>query len=178
MAKKILLSFLVVSVLVLGSAAVFEKGLFLSAYQSRLKLKEEEKAIRDTIRLYNKIMTDIYVSDGIPARLNDFPATKQIRHELFKHIGYLREKGLILIYDMADMHVKEIKMSSPLAAEAIVFEEWNYIYRKNPSRELASSIKGLGQGFKYLLSKQDNKWIVVNYVPIEIEIDKKDEFLF
>lgn len=178
MAKRILLSFVILSVFLIGISAVFEKGLFSSFYQSKKKIKEEEKIIRNTLLLYNKILTDIYVSDGIPARLNDFPATKQIRHELFKHIGYLREKGLILIYDMANMHVKEIKISSPTTAEAIVFEEWNYIYQKNPSRELASSIKGLGQGFKYSLNKQDNRWIVVNYVPIEVEIDIKDEFVF
>ena len=129
----------------------------------------EEQSILDAISLYNSIMTDIHVSGGAAKLLNELPATKSMRHLLFRDIGYLQDSGRILVYDLAGMKPVSIKLLSPFAAEAVVFEEWNYLYQRSDDRRPLSDIKGLGRGFRYRLVRQDNRWIVSAWDPVDTE---------
>jgi len=102
-----------------------------------------------------------------------------LRHELYRDLDFLRSHKLLLVYDMAELTFMEIKRPSPLTAEVTTFEEWNYIYQRSPSREIAESIKGMGQGFKYYMQRQRGRWVVVDSVPIKVRPpEKKDEFRF
>ncbi len=177
MIRRIVIVIAALSVLYIGLGFAFEREIFFPGDDGSYE-GEEEAAIKDTVVLYNKILSDIYASGGVPARLNDFPASKQLRHELFRDIGFLRGMDLIMVYDMADIVFMEIKMPSPTVAEAITFEEWNYLYQRSPSREVARSIRGLGQGFKYLLVKQGKGWIIVDYIPLDVEYEREDEFYY
>lgn len=133
----------------------------------------ERPAIMETIALYNKIFTDLYVSDGDPLRLDDFPASKQMRHELYKNIGFLRDNNLWLVYDMADLAFKDVKLTSPRTAEAVTYEEWNYVYWDTRTMRPVHEPKGMGAGFKYLLVKDKSGWIVVDCVPADVEHEQK-----
>ncbi len=134
--------------------------------------------IVNTISFFNKIYTDILVSDGVPAMLNKMPASKQIRHELFRHIGYLREHEYILIMDMADMRITTINSPAANIVEAVVFEEWNYLYQDLGTRSLASSIKGMGQGYRYTLRNSPEGWKIVDFQPEDVEVDPDESFKF
>lgn len=152
--------------------------MFLVFERPYLGLPDEE-VLKETVILYNKIFTDLYSSDGQTARLDDFPASVLLKHELYRDLDFLRARGLLLVYDMASISFVRIKKSFPFGAEVDVFEEWNYIYQKNPSRELASSIEGFGQGFRYFLKKEKKGWIVTDIIPVDIkEPEKKDEVYF
>lgn len=178
MAKRFLISIILLSVIYIAIGFIFDKEVLSTRLNWMLYPHEEDSAIKEAVILYNKIFTDLYVSNGVYLRLDDFPASKQLRHELYRTLGFLRDRNLIQIYDMADLAFKEIKMPSPQTAEVIAYEEWNYLYRKIPSRELAQSIKGIGQGFKYNLIKQKDRWVVVDYTPLDIKHEKKDEFYY
>jgi hypothetical protein len=176
--RRFIVSFFVLSVFYAALLAVFEKDYLYPLYEWRFRPGGEGAAIKETMIVYNLIYTDLYASGGVPARLNDFPASKRLRHELFRDIGFLRNRGLILVYDMADNIFVDVKRPSPSTAEVTEFEEWNYIYQKKPSRIPAIDIKGMGQGFKYFLVREGEKWIVVDYMPVDVKVKKKDEFLF
>ncbi len=130
--------------------------------------ERERAAILGTIHNYNAILTDIYVSGGIPALLNEFPATKSMRHGLFRDIGFIRDSGRVLVNDMADILPVEITITSPSAAEAVVFEEWNYLYQRSADRMPVSPMKGLGQGFRYQLIRQGGAWMISAWDPVEV----------
>lgn len=180
MAKRLIISMIILSMLYIGIGLIFEPAIFL--HQTKWLLggkKKEEGAIKATINLYNQIFTDLYDSDGQTTRLNDFPGSKRLRHELYRDLDFLRARKLLLIYDMADLTFIEIKRPSPITAEVTAFEEWNYIYQKSPSREPAQMIKGMGQGFRYYMQKQKEQWAVVDCRPVNIKPpERKDEFKF
>lgn len=131
--------------------------------------KSDEISVKNTIKYYNKAYTDFYTSDGVKASLHNFPAITQIRHFIFRDIGFLQSLDRILIYDKADMKLISVKFPDRLSAEAIVFEEWNYQYQRRPDRMPVSALKGLGQGFKYFLRYENDQWIIYKVVPYDVD---------
>lgn len=171
-------SFLASSLLYAALGFAFEGGALRDRIQWKMHPQSEDAAIKSAVDLYNEIFTDLYTSDGMVGRLNDFPASKQQSHELYRNLGFLRQRGLVLVYDMASRVFIEIKRTSPAVAEALVFEEWNYLYQKADTRLPAENIKGMGQGFRYILNRWPDKWAVIDYFPEDVEVVKRDEFLF
>jgi len=143
------------------------------------RLAQEESEVLKTIKDYNLILSDFYASGGVPAMLNRFPASKILRHSVFRDLGYLKNSGKILVYDLAELTPVKIEITSPGTAEAVVFEEWNYMYQNLENRKPLSLPKGMGHGFKYRLKRQKGRWIVVGWDPADVkEPQKKDEFYF
>lgn len=178
MIKRILILASLFSVLYVTTGLIFEPKNFSQYKRWLFGRVKEEAFIKETILLYNKIFIDLYASDGQTLRLDDFPASVILKHELYRDLDFLRARSLLLVYDMADLTFVKVK-SSPFWAEVEVFEEWNYIYQKNPSREIVSSIKGFGQGFRYILKRQKTGWLVIDIIPVEMEEpEKKDEFYY
>lgn len=171
--KKIFISTIILSLLYLSGLYLFKKSLILQVLSGT-----ERKTLEDTVILYNKIFIDLYASDGQTLRLDDFPASVVLKHELYRDLDFLRARGLLLVYDMASISFVNIKKTSPFTAEMDVFEEWNYVYQKNPSREIVSPMKGMGQGFRYLLKKQKNRWIVVEILPLDMKEPEKEDIIY
>lgn len=143
------------------------------------RLVQEKAEVLKTIKDYNLILTDFYASGGVPAMLNRFPASKMLRHAVFRDLGYLKNSGKILVYDLAELTPVTIEITSPGTAEAVVFEEWNYMYQNAENRKPLSLPKGMGHGFKYRLKRQKGKWIVIGWDPADVkEPEKKDGFYF
>ncbi|MBI4844494.1 MAG: hypothetical protein HY809_09255 [Nitrospirae bacterium] len=130
--------------------------------------KADETAIKDAVALYDKIMTDIYVTDGNPLRLNDLPAVTRLRHEIFADIGFLRSHDMRIMYDLANLEFTEVKRLNRFSAEATVFEEWNYQYKKLKTGEMISQPKGLGQGFKYVVVRKGDGWVIEEQIAVDI----------
>ncbi len=180
MVKRAFLTTIALSFLYLGTGFMFEPAVFYKQTKEAATNRErEDGAIKNAIILYNKIFTDLYVSNGRVLRLNDFPASKMLRHELFRDLDFLRSRGLLLVYDNADIVFAEIKRPSSFTAEVRTFEEWNYLYRDIQTRENRSAVKGLGQGFEYLMRKQEGEWIVADVRLADVKPpEKKNEFLY
>lgn len=178
--KRFFISFVLFSLLYIVIGLMFERGIFFPhARWLWAGNRDGQEAIKESVVLYNKIYSDLYASDGQMLRLDDFPAVKRLRHELYRDLDFLRERKRLLIYDMANLSFLEIKRPSSLTAEVVTYEEWNYLYQKSLSRELAESIKGTVQGFKHYMRKQEGRWIVVDSVPADIKPpEEKNEFPF
>lgn len=166
--KRLLVSVLLLTLLYVATGVVFEKERLSPKLKPAFTLQEED-TIKAAVHLYNKIYTDLYVSDGIPLRLDDFPASKLLRHELYKNLGFLRDRNALLMYDMASIEFRDIKRLTPDRAETIVFEEWNYQYKNRMTRMPTSRLKGMGKGFRYILFRDSDTWKVMDYSPADIE---------
>ncbi len=143
------------------------------------RLSEKDKGeIINTLRLYNKILTDFYVSDGKPALLNQFPASKLIRHHTFRDIGFLQNSGRIIVYDLAELIPVSIELDSPDRAEAVVLELWNYMYQKRKNRETITLPKGFSRGLRYYLIRRGGQWIIEDYEPVHIKEPEIREFRY
>ena len=157
-------------VVFVGLGLVFDRDLMLRPVQSGTKGQDLEKAkVVEAIHLFNAIATDLYVTGGVPKMLNEIPATTSLRHDLFRDIGYIRDNAQVLIYDMANLTPVSVHLSSPLTAEAVVFEEWNYQYKQKGDLAPVSRLKGLGQGFRYRLRNERGTWIIYAWDPVKVE---------
>lgn len=177
--RNILIAFLIPVIVFLISAFVLDKDMVRYPFVSSAKGMEREKsAVIEAVRMYNKILTDFYSSGGKPALLNEFPATKAIKHGVFRDLGFITTMKRVLVYDMADMMPVDVRITSFNTAQAVVFEEWNYVYQRIEDRMPVSALKGLGQGFRYWLARQGGTWIVTGWTPVEVEEPEDKGFLF
>lgn len=139
----------------------------------------EKKEIVDAIKLYNRAFTDFYASDGVKASLAVIPASTRLRHLIFRDIGYLRLSERILVYDMADMIPISVEISNNrMEAEAIIYEEWNFVYQRRSDRNIVAPVKGMEQGFKYYLRRDNKGWVITNIHPVDIPRPDKGNVLY
>lgn len=163
---RILLSAASVALFLLLLAAVDSRHLrFLIAGATGTGCPEgERKQIELTIKTYNKILADFYASGGNPGLINHFPATKQIKHEIFRDLGYVKSADRVLVYDLATLTPYRITLTGPGRAEAQFFEEWNFMYQ-NLDRTPKTKPLGFGRGFRYHLVKEKGQWLVQDWDP-------------
>ncbi|MFZ2951294.1 MAG: hypothetical protein WA003_17595, partial [Desulfuromonadaceae bacterium] len=127
----------------------------------------------------NNILQDFYASNGGAAMIDNFPAVKSAKHELFRDIGFLRDNKRVLVYDRAETKLLSVRMSDPLTAELLLYEDWNYAYQNITDRKLITRVKGIGHGFRYHLKRDRRGWIVVAWNPEEVKAQpQSDEFYF
>ena len=168
--------------LFLAIGAVADRDIIVYA-KSRLggkdAVRKEKEGVAATITVYNRILSDFYASGGVPALLDKFPATKSVKHGVFRDLGYIKSAEKVLVYDHAATTPVKITFTAPGKAEALVFEEWNFMYQKSADRKPVSRPQGLGRGFRYTLVRDQGGWLVDGWDPVEMaEPDKKKEFLF
>lgn len=174
------LGLLLFVVFYLGVGSLFQKQFFVSLVSQSLGSRGKEiEQLHETIQQYNKVLTDLYVSDGQTMRLNDLPVRTVLKHELYRELDFLRSKDLVLIYDMASLKFVSTRFLSPLSAEVTTYEEWNYVYRQGTERKQAGAVKGLGSGFRYRMIKQQGGWKIADVDPVMISPpEEKNEFKF
>jgi len=142
-------------------------------------LKAEEERIKNTLKLYNACFQDFYASGGLHAKLDEFPAVKPIKHELFRDIGFLTDNQRVMVYDSADQKIQKLTLLAPGKAEVEVLEEWNYLYQKSVDRKPFTKVRGFGQGFRYRLQQVKGRWLVTEWEPFDAkEPVNQNEFYF
>ncbi len=151
----------------LASAAVFAVAAGRSApVAARLRhgapSEADRKAILETLRLFNRVYQDFYASAGGAAMIDVFPASTDVKHHVFRDLGFLRDAQLVLVHDLAELTPVEVRETGADSAEAVLFEEGNYLYQ-HPDRSPAMNEKGLGQGFRYRLRREHGRWIVTHW---------------
>jgi len=177
---RVSLGILLFVMLYIGMGCLFQKQFFVPLVSQLLGSRDKEiKQLHETIQIYNKVFTDLYVSDGQVMRLDDLPVRTVLKHEIYRDLDFVRAKDLVLIYDMASLKFVSTKLLSPFSAEVMVYEEWNYVYRKGPDRKQAGAVKGFGAGFRYHLFKQQGRWKVADVDPVKMAPpEAKDEFTY
>jgi len=137
-------------------------------------LPAERAAIGEAIQLSSKILQDFYASGGRHDLLDQLPYSKALRHGVFRDLGALEQAGLVLVLDQADLVPLSLRRTGPDAAEALVFEEWNYLYQRAADRSPVERPRGLGQGFRYWLARRGASWGVVRWEPEDVPAPPAD----
>jgi hypothetical protein len=125
----------------------------------------EEGEILQALVTFQRLYQDLFATAGGTAMLDDFPATLEAKHLVFTDLGFLREAGLVQVQDLAGATLVDTRRTGPETAEAIVYEEWNYVFRRIADRSVASDLKGMGQGFRYTLRRAGGRWLVAGWEP-------------
>jgi len=142
-------------------------------------VRGEKELIASTVKTYNRILSDFYASGGVPSLLDKFPATRSVKHGVFRDLGYIKSAEKVLVYDHAATTPVRITFTAPGRAEALVFEEWNFMYQSSADRKPVSRPQGLGRGFRYTLVRDRAGWLVDGWDPVDMaEPEKKQEFLY
>lgn len=144
-----------------ATAAVIDPA--LRVRRSAALAPGDDAAIRATLRDYQRIYQDFFASGGVPALLDEFPASKDVKHHVFRDVGFVRDAGLVLVQDLAALDVREVRGTAAGFAEAVTYEEWNHVFQLADDRKPASRIKGLGQGFRYRIRRTGGAWKVTGW---------------
>lgn len=134
----------------------------LLAGRARLSAADDV-AIREAVSTYNRIYEDFYASGGRPNLIDELPATRSVKHRIFRDIGFIRDEGLVQVQDLASATVREVLPVGPGEASALVYEEWNYILQGSVDRAPKSELKGTAQWFRYRLRKESGRWIITGW---------------
>ncbi len=143
-------------------AAVLDRGLLPRSYPTAVS-PGDEPAILGAVNDYQRACQDFYATAGDTALLDAVPASKAVKHEIFRDIGFLRDSKLVLAEDLASLTLLDATMVAPGAAEVRVFEEWNWTLQRAADRKLATEVKGLGQGFRYRVGREGGRWVVASW---------------
>lgn len=167
----------------LACAAVLVAGLAIEGRLSRPGEAEkralagsERAEVLEAVRLFNAIWRDFYATGGIPTMIDAMPASKMMRHGIFRDTGFLLGNERFLVYDLARAVPLEVISKAPGTAEALVYEEWNYVYQERATRTPVSEVKGMGQGFRYELARHDGRWAIQSWAPEDVPAPPAEGF--
>jgi hypothetical protein len=149
-----------------GLTAILDRDLVAQTVTTDTQLSREEIAtLEETVRSFNAVLQDFYATGGNPALIDEMPATKSVKHFIFRDLGYLQQSGLILVYDLASLTVISGRATGHDIAELVVYEEWNYVYQQADDRRPVSQLKGTGLGIRYRLTRLESGWMVADWNP-------------
>lgn len=123
----------------------------------------ERGELEETLDVYHRIYQDFFATGGEPALLNEFPATRGVKHHVFRDLGFLRGAGLVHVHDLATARTVSATATGPDVAEVVVFEEWNTELQNASDRSPAGRFAGLGQAFRYTLVRNGAGWLVASW---------------
>jgi hypothetical protein len=155
-----------------ASARVLDPGLW--PVRPRLSAADDA-AVREAIDIFNRVYEDFYASGGRPAMIDEFPATRAVKHHVFRDIGFIRDAGLVQVQDLAAATIREVSRTGAGEATALVYEEWNYMLQRSEDRAPKSELKGEGQGFRYRLRKERGRWVIADWEVVELAAPPRKE---
>ncbi len=143
----------------------------LLAYKiDKIKLQEEEiisfydlkerKKIEKNLEFYYKIIMDFYATGGDPQLINEMPATKLVKHEIFKDIGMLWQNGYFMVLDLVEVKIKEFKFLSLEEAILKTKEIWNFQYQEIEGRKPIGEVRSFEAKRKYFFIKDKEVWFI------------------
>jgi len=169
---------LVYLVLAATLTAVFDRKNMPWGYGGPELTENDKREITLTVELFNKVLSDFYATGGDPALIDDMPASKNIKHFIYRDIGFIGRNGMILVLDQASSRVTSLRQDKDIVL-ATFFEEWNYVYQKFDTRKPVSGIKGMGLSYTYALSRKDNGWQIDSWGFEDVPApSRKEEFLY
>jgi hypothetical protein len=157
----------ILSAVAFGAAARLDPSLVKAASSGPLPA-EEAREVLLTLARFQQVYEDFFARGGSPELLNEFPASKELRHQVFRDVGFLRDAGLLQVQDLARAVLMETRWAGRDLAEAVVYEEWNYVFQTLADRKPQSELKGTGQGIRYRLQRGVTGWRVVAWDPVEV----------
>ena len=59
-----------------------------------------------------------------------------------------------------------------------MYEEWNYVYQDRATRSPVTEVKGMGQGFRYVLERQGGSWVIQAWTPEDVATPDPEGFVW
>jgi hypothetical protein len=151
------------SMLAFSAVAWRADGAFRGAGYPAPVAGRELEELDATLDDYRRIYQDFFATGGEPALLNEFPATRGVKHVVFRDLGFLRDASLVHVHDLATARIVTATATARDRAEVVVFEEWNTELQHAKDRSAASRFAGLGQAFRYTLVRDGARWLVAGW---------------
>lgn len=139
----------------------------------------ERAEVFDALFTFQKIWEDFFATGGAPALIDEFPATKPVKHRVFRDVGFLRNAALVQVQDLATATPISLRWVGPDAVDAVLYEEWNVVFQRAVDRKPVSSVKGTGRGFRYRLVRDRGGWKVASWRSEEVAApERPPEFAY
>lgn len=148
-----------------ATSAVFDRARLFPAPAYEPLSEEEQQWVLGALSDFQRVYKDFFVTAGGIAMLDACPATTEVKHRVFRDIGFLRDAGLVLVQDLAQVTVLDVRRAGAARAEVRVYEQWNYAYRRLADNTPATQVRGLGQALRYTLRREGRRWLVAGWVP-------------
>lgn len=123
----------------------------------------EDRAIRETIKLFSATAAGIFLTGGGMQGINILPAEQLVKRRIYQDTRFLADMGMVLAHDRDRSDVREIRVLSPFHAVALVNEAWFLAYQDIFTRQLLSNKKADIITVRYLLKKNGGRWGIVDY---------------
>ncbi len=140
----------------------FHTGLYNTA--------EEEKAVENTLKLFNKNFATLFNTGGDLQSLNYIPAENLIKRRIVQEVNEWTRNNKVLVYDKDVFELEDVELLSPQRATAVAKEVWFLNVQNRKNRSEKSGVKANSIRVRYILGKQDNRWKI-----IEFEVFGKDD---
>ncbi len=163
--KKIILAVLA-GIILSSSISFFSHENSLDNLSFRLGLYErtvEEKAIEETLKLFNKHFATFFNTGGRLQGLNEFPAANMLKRRIFQEINEWSKKNQVIVYDKDHFEIETIKILSPVTAVAVAKEVWFLSVQDSKTRKNLSPSKANPIRVRYLMKKIKGSWGVLEY---------------
>jgi hypothetical protein len=163
--KKIIISIVAGIILALLVSFVSHEN-SLDNFKFKMRMYDrasEEKAIEETLNLFNKLFASFFNTAGSLTGLNEFPAANMIKRRIFQEISEWKKKSNVIVYDKDDFEIESIDILNPFRAIAVANEVWFLNVQEIQSRKKLSGVKANPIKTRYVLQKIDNRWRVVEY---------------
>jgi hypothetical protein len=151
------------------AAAALDPALVGRPASTRPLTENERREVLAALDGARRIYADFFSSGGAPALLDEFPATASVKHRIFRDIGFLRDRGVVQVQDLAAATPLSVERTGEDSVEAVIYEEWNYILQRNSDRVSLTEDKGTASGFRYRLHRtHDRRWVISSWEPEEV----------
>ena len=131
----------------------------------------EEKAIEETLKLFNKHFGTFFNTGGKLEGLSEFPASNLIKRRIFQEINEWTKKNQILVYDKDSFKIEEITLFNSATAIAVAKEVWFLNVQERDTRKKISPVKANPIRVRYVIKKLEGMWRVVEYEVFSNEND-------
>lgn len=123
----------------------------------------EEKAIEDTLKLFNRHFATFFNTGGRLEGLNEFPAANLIKRRIFQDINKWNKENSVLVYDKDLFEIISLEILAPIRAVAVAKEVWFLNVKDRETRKNLSAVKANPIKIRYILKKIDGSWRVIEY---------------
>lgn len=140
---------------------------------------QEQKNIEATVRLYNATTSGLYATGAYPEEFKIMPADNLLKRKHFQNVSQLINNGKLLVFDLDNSNVKKVQFYGRNRACVITSEVWAMAFQDLSTRKRVSKVKGEALTVRYLLGRQDAKWLVmeVEVFPATASVSMPDKSL-
>lgn len=120
----------------------------------------ERDLVKKTIKQYNSVTAGFYASGGYLGEFPLLPADNLIKRKHYQNIVQLNRDGVVLVFDQDKSVSQKIHFYNRNQACVLATEQWAMAFQDAQTREKLSKVKGTSLAVRYMMRREQGKWIV------------------